>query len=504
MKQHKKIIIAPIVIFVVIMVAGMFGVVRSASSGDKILDNVYIDTVYVGGMTQAEAKKAIDTYIEETKDVKITLKAGEKSKSISAEKAGIEFNGEKAVEDAYGAGRDGNLFSRFIEICKLKKSNDVINLETTITEEQAKSLLETYEKKLIIKMQNASLERKNGEFEVIDAKSGQQIEYDESVKAVCDHVSAWDKKAMSIEVSVEEEKPKYTADDLKEVKDVLGTYSTSYASSSSNRRMNVERGCELIDGTTLYPGESLSVYKLVQPFTADNGYYTAPSYASGKVVETYGGGICQVSTTLYNAVIRAELNVTERFNHSMTVHYVPLSADAAIAGTTKDLKFENNTDTPIYIEGKAGGGTIAFTIYGKETRDENRTIEFQSKTISVKSPSKVEVKDSTLEEGKTVVREYGTTGYVAELWKIVYVDGKETERTKVNSSTYNATPTTVAVGTKKQEEKKETTETTEKTDASTTEAGKQTTATTAATTEASKQTTTQKNDVNTSKSTEEE
>ena len=96
----------------------------------------------------------------------------------------------------------------------------------------------------------------------------------------------------------------------------------------------------MIDGTTLYPGESLSVYKLVQPFTADNGYYTAPSYASGKVVETYGGGICQVSTTLYNAVIRAELNVTERFNHSMTVHYVPLSADAAIAGTTKDLKFE--------------------------------------------------------------------------------------------------------------------------------------------------------------------
>ena len=222
MKQHKKMIIAPIVIFVVIMVAGMFGVVRSASSGDKILDNVYIDTVYVGGMTQAEAKKAIDTYIEETKDVKITLKAGEKSKSISAEKAGIEFNGEKAVEDAYGAGRDGNLFSRFIEICKLKKSNDVINLETTITEEQAKSLLETYEKKLIIKMQNASLERKNGEFEVIDAKSGQQIEYDESVKAVCDHVSAWDKKAMSIEVSVEEEKPKYTADDLKRSKRCAG------------------------------------------------------------------------------------------------------------------------------------------------------------------------------------------------------------------------------------------------------------------------------------------
>ena len=92
----------------------------------------------------------------------------------------------------------------------------------------------------------------------------------------------------------------------------------------------------LINGTVLYPGESFSVYSKVAPFTAANGYHLAGSYSNGQTVQTYGGGICQVSTTLYNAVLRAELNVTERLNHSMTVHYVPLSADAAISGTDKD------------------------------------------------------------------------------------------------------------------------------------------------------------------------
>ena len=105
-------------------------------------------------------------------------------------------------------------------------------------------------------------------------------------------------------------------------------------------------------------------------------------------MQTYGGGICQVSTTLYNAVLRAELNVTERSNHSMTVHYVPLSADAAISGTDKDLKFTNNLDHPVYIQGVAGGSSITFTIYGKEYRASNRKVEYVSETcLLYTSPS---------------------------------------------------------------------------------------------------------------------
>ena len=226
------------------------------------------------------------------------------------------------------------------------------------------------------------------------------------------------------------DKAKHTKKELSAIKDVLGTYTTSYAGSASGRCANVENGASLINGTVLYPGESFSVYSKVAPFTAANGYHLAGSYSNGQTVQTYGGGICQVSTTLYNAVLRAELNVTERLNHSMTVHYVPLSADAAISGTDKDLKFTNNLD---------------------------------HQTLSVRGPSEKVIKDNTMEEGKRVVESNGRTGYTARLWKVVYIDGKETKRTQVNSSSYMSTPSVVRVGTKKKEVPKPTTETGKKT-----------------------------------------
>ena len=109
---------------------------------------------------------------------------------------------------------------------------------------------------------------------------------------------------------------------------------------------------------------------------------------NGLTVDTYGGGICQVSSTLYNAVILAELGVAQRQPHSMLVDYVKPSQDAAIAGDYKDMKLENTTDAPIYIEGYMSGGNITFTIYGKETRPANRSIKFVSETLSTTDPGK--------------------------------------------------------------------------------------------------------------------
>ena len=120
--------------------------------------------------------------------------------------------------------------------------------------------------------------------------------------------------------------------------------------------------------------------------TEDNGYYAAPSYSNGQVVDSIGGGVCQVSTTLYNAVLRAELKVVQRSPHSMVVTYVSPSMDAAIAGDYKDLKFRNNTEVPIYIQGEAYDGTIYFNIYGEETRSSDRTVTFQSETIETMEP----------------------------------------------------------------------------------------------------------------------
>lgn len=449
MKSKKRTAVIGVLLFLIIACIVMFAVVATTVKKGKIVKNVYIEEVNVGNMTKKEAKEAIKDYVDRLEKTKITLKAESEKETLTVKQMGINLHVDETVDKAYNVGRSKNLIANFINVCKAKHGKDTVDFYAGISKKQAKKVLKDNEKSLILKTQNASLKRENGEFTIIKEVYGQEIVYDKSIQTMQDEISnEWNNKPLTIKVTVKKEEPEYKEADMKSVTDVLGKYSTSYGASSYGRCQNVENGCSKINGTVLYPGETLSVYKLVAPFDKEHGYYLAPSYASGQVVESYGGGICQVSTTLYDAVLRAELEVVERSNHSMTVHYVPLSADAAIAGTEKDFKFKNNQKTPIYIEGQTSGGMISFTIYGKETRDKDRTISFESKTISVKAPGEIRVNDPNLEEGREVVTSGGTTGYVAELWKVIYKNGKEVKRVKINTSYYNSSPKKISVGTK--------------------------------------------------------
>ena len=227
---------------------------------------------------------------------------------------------------------------------------------------------------------------------------------------------------------------------------MLGSFSTYFGDSAAGRITNVKHATAFIDGTVLYPGEEFSVYDAIAPLNAENGYELAGAYENGTTVESYGGGVCQVSTTLYNAVIRAELEVTERFNHSMLVSYVKPSMDAAIAGTYKNLRFVNSYDKPIYIEGYTSGGTLYFNIFGDETRPENREIRFESETVSEEQP--VPQFEASADPIGVINRtQKAHVGTVAKLWKIVLVDGVEESREVFNNSKYNASPDIYSVGT---------------------------------------------------------
>ena len=148
-------------------------------------------------------------------------------------------------------------------------------------------------------------------------------------------------------------------------------------------------------------------------------------------------------------MLRAELQVDERYNHSMIVTYVDLSSDAAIAGTAKDFKFTNNLENPIYIEGyTTDSKEVYFTIYGVETRPQNRTVSFESVEISKTEPEGVSIVADSSQPVGSISSQSAHTGYVGELWKVVKVDGVETERKQINKSTYKMTPKTVTVGTK--------------------------------------------------------
>ena len=368
--MKKKIIIA-VAVIVILAAGGTFYLnhkINSAVKDGKIIKGVSCEGISIGGMTRSEAKDAIESHMKEIHQEKITLYVDDERSSAKIEDLGAFAEADKTVEEAYALGRSGSIFTKYSDV---KEKKHKLPVYRKYDKAKFEKNVKKATKKIVSEPRNASVKRKAGKFVVIKEKTGYTLNMNETFANFKKAVEAGKHQ---FELDVVKKKAKYTSKDMAEIKDVLGTYTTEYGGSPYGRKVNVANGASKINGSIVYPGETLSVYKTVSPFTKENGYALAGSYENGQTVQTYGGGICQVSTTLYNAVIRAELKIVERFPHSMTVHYVPRSADAAIAGTHKDMKFKNTFDTPIYIEGKANGSTITFTVYGKK-KDPKRGIK---------------------------------------------------------------------------------------------------------------------------------
>ena len=420
------------------------------AAGETILKGVSIDKLDVSGMTREEALAALESYEKNLGGQSIKLGIGDNVIEAKLSDLGVTFDNEDLVDEAIGVGHAGNIVERYKDQKDLQHSGKTFPLSWQTNEDTVRTYVENNCTKYDKKAQNASLTRENGAFNFVAGTEGLELNVDSAVRTISDYLeNSWtsdNTEVLNLETQVTE--PEGSAEELANIKDLLGSFTTSFSTSGSNRCKNVSSGASHINGTVLYPGEEFSAYETVSPFTEANGYAMAGSYLNGEVVDSIGGGICQVSTTLYNAVLRAELNVTERSPHSMTVHYVDLSEDAAIAGTYKDFKFVNSTEYPIYIEGyTTSDKKITFNIYGKETRDKNRTISFESQMVSETPATTILQEDAGQGIGYKAVSSKGSSGYVAELYKIVKVNGVETDRIKVNKSTYKGTNRVVTYGT---------------------------------------------------------
>ena len=356
----------------------------------------------------------------------------------------MEWTNREVVHEALEVAKGGNLIKQYKEKKDLQVEPKNFDVAYAPNEQAVKTYVEKLAAEYNRDAEEGDITFANGYPEVTGGETGIAVNVDQSVSTIMKELKG---DGTELTVVAEVQKPSVTKEELSLVKDVLGT-ATTYYGSSYERNTNVEVGASKINGTLLMPGESFSVTAAVTPFNADNGYYPAPSYESGQVVDTYGGGICQVSTTLYNAVLKAELQVNERHNHTMLVSYVDPSKDAAIAEGLMDFVFTNNTDAPIYIYGVGYQGTLNFTIYGHETRDPNRSISFRSETLSqtdastnIKLVAKADQNIGYLNQTQSAHQ-----GLEAVLWKdIVNADGT-TDTVQVNSSSYQASPAIYEVG----------------------------------------------------------
>lgn len=254
------------------------------------------------------------------------------------------------------------------------------------------------------------------------------------------------------EIPATVEKAAHTTSELTEAlfRDTLSTYQTSFATSDSNRSTNVTLASKSINDKILLPGEKFSYNGTLGKRTPEAGYKMAGAYANGQSVQQYGGGICQVSSTLYNAVMLANLKVDERTCHMFKVGYVPLGRDATADYGTVDFVFSNNTEYPIKISSYVTGSKqVVCDIIG--TKTENFSVSFETTDVSAVPFSTKRVDDPTLPEGTEKYSERGSNGARCKVYRIVTVDGKEVSRTLESSSYYMPHNATLLVGTKKAE-----------------------------------------------------
>ena len=197
------------------------------------------------------------------------------------------------------------------------------------------------------------------------------------------------------------------------------------------------------------PGDTFSFNKTVGNCgLASRGFKMATVYSGGKVEQGMGGGVCQVSSTLYNAVIYANLEIVQRDNHGYTVSYVPCSRDATIYYPYLDFKFKNTREYPIKIVAEySNAGKITFSIYGTK-QDDEYDVSIESYVLTRIPKSITYVNDNTLEKGKTVTDIYGQDGFTSIAYKVLKKDGKVVKKTVLSNDTYSPMNTVIKVGTK--------------------------------------------------------
>ncbi len=436
--QRRRIRRLIILGFALVLLLVVFGIVSfnmyrydTSFAEDIICENVYIGPVDVSGMTQEEALAAIEAQTAQEGNLFLTMKVGDSTATASLAQMGYAYeDAQSAVEQALDYGKKGNIYTRYFDLKGLEKESYVVPVRVTLDKDLASDVMKEQAVPLAQHARDATITWTQTGFRYTKEQDGQTVDIEQSLSRLLSYMNEeWGHKDMILTMSLEEEEPEIRLSELETIQDELGYFSTD--AGSGDRWYNLKAGSGFINGTVVMPGEEISVHDLTAPYTEERGYKEAGSFEDGQLVQSMGGGICQVSTTLYNALLFAELDITARYPHSMLVSYVEPSQDAAIAGTEKDLKFVNNYDTPIYIRGGINeDNQLFFAVYGQETRDPGRTLSFESETTS-----REEIDPVTNEDGSKSSR----TRVTAQLWKIVEEDGEEVSRDVINHSTYTIT-----------------------------------------------------------------
>lgn len=416
---------------------------------DTIYDGVTVENLDVGGLSTIEAQQKIKNHFDKIlEDGHIGFVYGDKSWDVSSSDIGYSYDYTSAVNEAYSIGREGNYFERLQKIIFLFKNCKDISLVPIYDHKKLDSIIYKIQASLEKPPKNAIIVKKNNEFFIQDEEIGIRLNADK-IKTMLGEGSEKYKiqNEIIIELPVETVSPKITSESLSTIHDLLGTYSTKFNAGNKNRTENIRLAAKTMNGTVLMPTETFSFNEVVGPRNKEHGYKLAHVIFKGELIDGLGGGVCQASSTLYNAVLFTNLEVVERYKHTIPSTYVPKGRDATVSYGVLDFKFKNSFAYPIYIESYVQNNMMKVNVYGCKTH--NKIVKIESKQNEViKRPLEVKY-DSNILEGEEKIDQKGRDGYKVTTYRVIYENGKVLERQKISNDYYKPQKQIIIKGTKK-------------------------------------------------------
>ncbi|KGK90762.1 vancomycin resistance protein W [Clostridium sp. HMP27] len=452
-KRKKKKALILILLFSVITVAGivsagisyMYNTVKAYEG--LIYPGVVVGKTDLSKKTSEEAKKILKSeYLDKIVTKELSINTPGKKYTIKFGEIGAKFDLDKATNEALNYGKNLNLISKYKLIKNPVQKN--VNLDFSYNDKNIKSFIANIGKEINKEPINAKLTKVGG-FSVSEHQSGRKLTSDKLQKDVSSKINGEIGVNIEIEAPIEEIKPTITSDKLRLVNTRISSFSTNYgAISSPQRANNIQRATQSINGTVLMPGDTFSFNGVVGERTVARGYQAAGVIVGNQVESGLGGGICQVSSTLYNAILRANLKSTERAHHTLPSSYVPLGRDATVDWGTIDYKFKNTLNYPIYIEAYTAGGNVAFNVYSNNQLT-SRSYDITSEIYETIPSTTQTVQDASLPEGEQQVTQKAYTGYKVRVYQNTYENGSVINKELISNDFYRPVNGIIKVGTKK-------------------------------------------------------
>ncbi|WP_439743422.1 VanW family protein [Bacillus pseudomycoides] len=367
----------------ILLCAGGIGGYQYVSKLNKQLDtNVLPHTTFEGtsldGKSKKDVQEIIQQKIDESNKKSLNYTFQGSTQAYTWKDLGVEYK-ETEISEKIFKEQKGNVINRY----KMRKQaeNGELKREYKLTPQLNTATYEAFIKEkyneTLEEPVNAELSVSGTTVNISQSQNGEKVDKDKLKELTAKAITAG---TQDIQLPIASIKPERSTEDMQNmgITQVIAEYSTPMAGRNGSQSFNVNKSANTLSGAIVAPDETFSFNERVGITDAAHGYKSAAVFLQGKVVQSAGGGVCQVSSTLYGAALRADLGVVARSNHSMPVHYLPLGQDAAVADYGPDLKFKNNTGKYIYIQAFSNGSSITTRIFGTPT---GKNVEVSSKVI---------------------------------------------------------------------------------------------------------------------------